>query len=91
MAVAAFSLFPQNVYQSSLSLICRGLDCPEFQEFVFTFLQLLLVAVVTGTSYPSFSETCFFLLRPLLVTTVPGSPSTVGGEEGLQTKTGSGC
>ena len=27
MEVATFSLFPQNVYQSSLSLIQRGLDC----------------------------------------------------------------
>ena len=83
MTIVKFSLFPQNVYRSSSSLIQRGLDCLEFLNFCPLILQLLSAAVVMGFSSPSLSETSFFLLRPLLVTTVTAT-STVDEERGLQ-------
>ena len=67
------------------------MDFLEFRDFIFSLLQLLLVAIVVGTSSPLLSETCLFLLLPLLVTIMAGTSTAVGEEPGLQSKVGSGC
>ena len=89
MDVVAFSLFPQIVYGSNLSLIGRGLDCLEFRSFVFSFYRFC--QLLAATSSASLSETCLFRLWPLLVTTVAGASATVAKEQRLRSEIGSGC